>query len=181
MIRYCKTILGAIFTTALNDLVHLHPVRGVKSPRSRGNRIIVAPEQFDKIYLALPAGTARLLAETDIESGLHWGKLTELRPKDIDFRTGVLTVSRVVGRAITEIPPGRRPVPDQGIPQGPALSRALSECYGSQGSGAGSFLACQGSGDAGTACSASSRSLGMWASQEPARSEVTMASITSAA
>ena len=32
VIRYCKTILGAIFTTALNDVIHLHPVRGVKSP-----------------------------------------------------------------------------------------------------------------------------------------------------
>ena len=35
-IRYCKTILSAIFTTALNDVVHLHPVRGVKSPPSPG-------------------------------------------------------------------------------------------------------------------------------------------------
>ena len=58
--------------------------------------MIVTPEQFDKIYLALPAGTARLLVETDIESGLSWGELTELRPRDIDFRTGVLTVSHVV-------------------------------------------------------------------------------------
>jgi len=56
----------------------------------------VTPEQFDKIYLALPAGTARLLVETDIESGLRWGELTQLRPRDIDFRMGVLTVSRVV-------------------------------------------------------------------------------------
>src|SRR6266851_3862162 len=97
VIRYCKTILGAIFTTALNDVIHLHPVRGVKTPPvARKPRIIVTPEQFDKIYLALPAGTARLLVETDIESGLRWGELTELRPRDIDFRTGVLTVSRVV-------------------------------------------------------------------------------------
>jgi len=32
VIRYCKTVLSAIFTTALNDVVHLHPVQGVKSP-----------------------------------------------------------------------------------------------------------------------------------------------------
>jgi integrase len=38
----------------------------------------------------------KLLVETDIESGLRWGELTELRPRDIDFGTGVLTVSRVV-------------------------------------------------------------------------------------
>jgi hypothetical protein len=31
------------------------------------------------IYAALPSEDARLLAETDIESGLRWGELTELR------------------------------------------------------------------------------------------------------
>ena len=97
VIRYCKTILGAIFTTALNDVVHLHPVRGVKSPPvARKPRLIVTPEQFDKLYQALPPGPMRLLVETDIESGLRWGELTELRPDDIDLATGVLTVSRVV-------------------------------------------------------------------------------------
>jgi integrase len=97
VIRYCKTILGAIFTTALNDVIHLHPVRGVKSPPvARKPRRIVTPEQFDKLYLALPTGTMKLLVETGIESGLRWGELTELRPRDLDFTTGVLTVSRVV-------------------------------------------------------------------------------------
>ncbi|HEY5356974.1 MAG TPA: site-specific integrase [Streptosporangiaceae bacterium] len=96
VIRYCKTILGAIFTAALNDVVHLHPVRGAKSPPvAKKPRAIVTPEQFEKLYLALPPDM-KLLAETDIESGLRWGELTELRPRDVDFGTGVLTVSRVV-------------------------------------------------------------------------------------
>jgi hypothetical protein len=38
----------------------------------------------------------RLLIETDVESGLRWGELTELRVKDLDLATGVVTVSRVV-------------------------------------------------------------------------------------
>jgi integrase len=38
----------------------------------------------------------RLLAETKIETGLHWGELTELRMRDIDFATRMLTVSRAV-------------------------------------------------------------------------------------
>ncbi len=97
VIRRCMTILGAIFTTALSDVVHLHPVRGIKPPPiAKKAPTIVTPEQFDKLYLALPSGTMKLLAETDIESGLRWGELTELRPRDIDFGTGVLTVSRVV-------------------------------------------------------------------------------------
>jgi integrase len=37
----------------------------------------------------------RLLVETDIESGLRWGELTELRVKDLDFTTGIVTAARV--------------------------------------------------------------------------------------
>jgi integrase len=47
----------------------------------------------------------KLLVETDIESGLRWGELTELRPRDLNFGTGVLTVSRVV----VELPPRFHP------------------------------------------------------------------------
>jgi hypothetical protein len=69
----------------------------VKSPPvAKKPRIIMTPEQFDKLYLALPSGTMKLLVETDIESGLRWGELTELRPRDLDFGTRILTVSRVV-------------------------------------------------------------------------------------
>ena len=34
--------------------------------------------------------------EVKVETGLRWGELTELRPKDIDFATRALTVSRVI-------------------------------------------------------------------------------------
>ena len=97
VIRSCFAILSAIFTTALNDQVtQLHPCRGVKTPPvPKKLRAIVTPEQFDDIYDNLPNDAARLLVEVDIESGLRWGELTELRPKDIDLRTRVLTVRRV--------------------------------------------------------------------------------------
>jgi integrase len=97
-IRKCKLILDAIFTTALNDQITvLHPGRGVKTPPvpQQPKRIITA-EQFDRIHAALLDETMQLLVETDIESGLRWGELTELRVKDLDRSTGILTVSRVV-------------------------------------------------------------------------------------
>jgi integrase len=62
-----------------------------KKPR----RIITAAE-FDLLYQALPDADARLLVETDIESGLRWGELTELRVRDLDLVTRILTVSRAV-------------------------------------------------------------------------------------
>ncbi|GAB3259278.1 tyrosine-type recombinase/integrase [Kineosporia babensis] len=97
-IRVCKVIVDAIFTTAFNDHVTIiHPGKGVKTPplASRPKEIITA-EQFDEIYRALPNDFMRLLVETDIESGLRWGELTELRAKDLNSRTGMLTVSRAV-------------------------------------------------------------------------------------
>jgi integrase len=97
-IKYNKIILSAIFTTALNDQVtFLHPCKGVKTPPVAVKpRTIITPEQFDVLYAALPDAEAQLLIETDIESGLRWGELTELRVRDLDFRTRILTVSRAV-------------------------------------------------------------------------------------
>lgn len=92
-----KNILSAIFTTALNDqVVFYHPCRGVKTPRAPRKELkIITPEQFDLIYEALPEAY-RLMAETDIETGLRWGELAELRVRDLEPRTRTLTVSRVV-------------------------------------------------------------------------------------
>jgi hypothetical protein len=83
----CKVVLDAIFTTALHDqVVFLHPGKGVRTPpvAARPRRIITA-EQYGRIHDSLPDETKRLLVETDIESGLRWGGLTEVRVKDLDL------------------------------------------------------------------------------------------------
>jgi integrase len=98
-IEYCKnSVLNAIFTTALDDgVVVVHPSHRVATdPVPRKPRRIITAPQFDAVYAALPNSDAQLLVETAIETGLRWGELTELRVKDIDFATGLLTVSRAV-------------------------------------------------------------------------------------
>jgi integrase len=98
-IEYCKgSILNAIFTTALTDeVVTIHASHGVKSPAAPGKpRRIITAAQFDRLYQALPDADAQLLVETDIESGMRWGELTEVRVRDLDFETCILTVSRAV-------------------------------------------------------------------------------------
>jgi integrase len=96
-IQKVRFILSAIFTAALDDVTFLHPCKGVKTPTvPRKPLKIITPEQFDSIYEALPDDASRLLVETDIESGLRWGELTELRVKDIDLTTRIMTVSRTV-------------------------------------------------------------------------------------
>jgi integrase len=107
-IKYSKAILDAIFTTALNDQVtFLHPGKGVKTPPAVARpRTIITPKQFDTIYAAVPSEDLRLLVETDIESGARWGELTELRPRDLNTSTGVITISRVVQQLSRPVGPG---------------------------------------------------------------------------
>jgi integrase len=107
-IKQCKSVLDAIFTTAFNQdrIIVLHPGRGVKTPvvASKPKKIVTV-EQFEAIYRALPDDAMRLLVETDIESGLRWGELTELRVEDIDLSSGILTVSRSVVKLVAEFHP----------------------------------------------------------------------------
>ena len=98
-IEYSKSsVLGAIFTAALDDgVIVAHPSRRVVTdPVPRKPRRILTAAQFDAVYAALPDSDAQLLVETAVETGLRWGELTELRARDIDFATGLLTVSRAV-------------------------------------------------------------------------------------
>jgi integrase len=119
-----KTILSAIFTTALNDQVTaLHPCKGVKTPPvPRQPLRIITPEEFERFHRSLPDADSRLLVETDIESGLRWGELSELRPRDLDIPNRLLTVSRAVVELTPQAPPGRRALPRQGIPEGPRVA-----------------------------------------------------------
>jgi integrase len=93
-----KTILSAIFTTALNDqLIGIHPCRGVTTPTvARRPRTIVTPEQFDAIHTAVRVPRWQLFVELDIETGLRWGEITELRVHDFNPPTRMLTVARAV-------------------------------------------------------------------------------------
>jgi integrase len=94
-IQKVRFILSAIFTTALNDVTFLHPCKGVKTPTvPRKPLKIITPEQFDAIYAGIPGATLKLLIETDIETGLRWGELTELRAGDFDGDTRLLIISR---------------------------------------------------------------------------------------
>ena len=97
-IRNLKNILSAIFTTAVNDqIIYFHPCQGVKTPHApRPELKIITPEQFDLLYDALPDAFFQLLVETDIETGLRWGELTELRVKDLNQRAGILLIRRTV-------------------------------------------------------------------------------------
>ena len=106
-IRYAMTVLSAIFTTAFNDqITFLHPCMGVKTPAiATKRRRIITPEQFGAILVNLPTRELQLMVETDVETGLRWGELIELRAGDLDLDTGVITVSRVAGELAAKFNP----------------------------------------------------------------------------
>jgi integrase len=106
-IRHLKAILSAIFTTALNDQVtFVHPCKGVKTPTvARKILRIITPEQFDQLHSSLRDTATQLLVETGIETGLRWGELTELRVRDFDSGTQMLTI----GRAVVQVNPRFHP------------------------------------------------------------------------
>jgi integrase len=66
---------------------------------------VITPERFDVLYQALPDSDTQLLVETAIETGLRWGEPSELRVKDLNMRTRILTVSR----AVVEVDPKFHP------------------------------------------------------------------------
>ena len=110
-IRTLKSILGAVFTTALNDQVtFLHPCKRVRTPTVPPKLLtVVTPEQFNVLYQALPTADARLLVETAIESGLRWGGTRRAAATGPEPRHLMLTVSRVLVEVNPKFhPDGRR-------------------------------------------------------------------------
>ena len=124
-----KVILSAIFTTALNDQITvLHPCKGVKTPPVPvKQRTIITPEQFAELHQALPDAETQVLVETAVESGLRWGELTELRVRDIDFATRMLTVSRAVVCVKPEFHPDGGRFLVKGVPQGRRVPEAQAQ------------------------------------------------------
>ena len=100
-------------------MTFLHPCKGVNTPTvPRKPLKIITPEQFDAIYDALPDAASRLLVETDIETGLRWGELTEFRVKDLD-PVDPDPDHQPDGRSgRPEVPPVKPALPGQGLPQG---------------------------------------------------------------
>lgn len=106
----CKTVLSAIFTTALNDqVIYFHPCTGVKTPTPPKRPLrILTPREFTRLLDALPGPQWRLLVELAVESGVRWGELAELRVGDLRRDIHVLTVVRTLVELNNPNEAGRR-------------------------------------------------------------------------
>lgn len=106
-VQRCKTVLSAIFTTALHDrVIFLHPCTGVRVPATPPRPLrILTPAELEAIVAALPGEEWQLLVEVAIGSGMRWGELTEIRVADLHVATNVL----IVARAVAEVEPRFHP------------------------------------------------------------------------
>lgn len=127
-IRHCKIVLSAIFTTALNDLViGLHPCRGVKSPTVEVKEFrILSPEEFDRLYDALPSGQHNCLSRrssTRACGGARSPSSGPRHPPTQRHRHGVPQRRR----SGPEVPSLRRSVRGQAVPEGQAVTAVQAE------------------------------------------------------
>jgi integrase len=110
-IRNLKFILSAICTGAvIDEIIPANPCIGAKTPTVPQRIInIITPEQFDVLYATLPSGDVQLLIETDIETGLRWSELIDMRPRDFSEGYTLITVTHAAVEVNPKFhPDGRR-------------------------------------------------------------------------
>lgn len=96
--KYNLSVLSSILSTAvIDDYLEINPCSAVRTdPVPAKALVIISPTQFDRFHSAIPELKWQLLTEVDLETGCRWGELAELRPKDFNFETCTVTISRVV-------------------------------------------------------------------------------------
>jgi integrase len=90
-------MLHSIFRRAVRDpLILSNPCEHTELPKVvlRRSRTLI-PEEFDQLIQAIPE-RHRLMVEAAIETGMRWGELIALRPRDVDFLRRQLTVEEAI-------------------------------------------------------------------------------------
>lgn len=97
-IARARKVLSTVFSTLIDaDVLSSNPTYKIKTPPvTRVEKPICTPEEVKALVAAFTTVGARLLCEVLIETGMRYGEATELRPRDFDWRTGVIQVTRAV-------------------------------------------------------------------------------------
>jgi integrase len=93
-----KASLGSAFSKLVQagDLTS-NPTQGIKIKIKQADLSnVLEPDDFKEIIKHLPTEGAQLFARFLVASGLRYGEATEIRIKDINFKTGELFVQRRV-------------------------------------------------------------------------------------
>jgi len=93
-----KASLGSAFSSmVMLGEIEINPTHGLKvRVRHADLDSVVEPEEFKQIVKHLPNKETKLFAQFLVASGCRFGEATELRVKDINFKTGEIFVQRRV-------------------------------------------------------------------------------------
>jgi integrase len=109
-IAQCKSALGSAF----NDLVESerltsNPTHGIKiKVYSQDFRNVLEPAEFRAVIAHLPTVGSQVLAKLLVVSGCRFGEATELRVRDLNFKTNELYVQRRVSEVGKVLGAGKR-------------------------------------------------------------------------
>jgi integrase len=93
-----KASLGSAFSSmVMLGEIEINPTHGLKvRVRHADLDSVVEPEEFKEIVKHLPNKETKLFAQFLVASGCRFGEATEIRVKDINFKTGEIFVQRRV-------------------------------------------------------------------------------------
>src|SRR4051794_7677166 len=85
---FARAVIDRVIT--INPCTHTALPKVIKKPKQ-----IISVAQFETILTHIPA-RYRMLVLLAIETGMRWGELIALHPVDINLKTGIVTVRRVL-------------------------------------------------------------------------------------
>jgi integrase len=105
-----KASLGSMFSKLVSaGRIEVNPTHGIKIKVNHADiSNVVEPDEFKEIVKHLPNEGAQLFAQFLVASGCRFGEATEVRAKDINFKTGEVFIQRRVSEIGREYNKGER-------------------------------------------------------------------------
>lgn len=131
MVRMCHATCRSALQRAVQDgLIRTNPAEGCKLPPKKAREMqVLARDELQRFLIQAQAEGYYELFLLDLETGLRRGELLALQWDDLDFETGVLTISKQVslvrGKIVMSVPKTKSSIRKLVLP--PAVVQVLKE------------------------------------------------------
>ena len=131
MVRMCHATCRSALQRAVQDgLIRTNPAEGCKLPPKKAREMqVLARDELQRFLIQAQAEGYYELFLLDLATGLRRGELLALQWNDLDFETGVLTISKQVslvrGKIVMSVPKTKSSIRKLVLP--PAVVQVLKE------------------------------------------------------
>ena len=131
MVRMCHATCRSALQRAVQDgLIRMNPAEGCKLPPKKAREMqVLARDELQRFLIQAQAEGYYELFLLDLATGLRRGELLALQWDDLDFETGVLTISKQVslvrGKIVMSVPKTKSSIRKLVLP--PAVVQVLRE------------------------------------------------------